>query len=279
MPRALVFLSFSALIAIVGTVYWAVGSSNSLKNDSTQEEEWINIHRAGRYVEVEHRPELNPSSWQAPSGSFVLYAWVRPREMPADGQEFFFVSKIDETFPNLNGFALGVRRMGDALAPLVHWHDVSGAGQRFLFPDVTLSPHIWNLVVLVYQGPGLLSVHTGKLEREQDTVLNLAGGYSVDELELPSSDAPLVIGALAHASFRGQIAALGILAGADLDRALSSSRATLFREIGRTIFKFPDGIRDTCILALKGATLQSCTVQHVVHMRGFPRRQLTSEQD
>ncbi len=179
----------------------------------------------GSHLRIKHQAEINPQADQ----EFVLTAWFNLRRMPLPGEKLILLSKYEGSGKAANGYAIGLSRDETSLRPVVYWGGSEQGGRWYDFPEVNLTPRTWFMLALSFTGGRFIGLYQGEKPQGEGTVgegtLQLLGGYELTEPVMPSSESPLVLGAVNERQFRGLIGPLAIYASKkvskDLRKALS----------------------------------------------------------
>lgn len=173
------------------------------------------------------------------SERFLVSTWFKLRRLPAPGEQLILFSKYEGNPLPTNGYALALRQDEHALRPIVFWGDAATHGRWYDFPAVELSSKDWFAFTLSFSEDRYLGLHLITTDDIGNQV-RLLGGYELSTAVIPSSSAPLILGAPRDRPFRGLIGPVGIFTGA----ALRDSRQ-LINQMAEVPFRLPEVITQT----------------------------------
>jgi hypothetical protein len=210
----------------------------------------FSIASQGSYVEISSGdlPEGGPSRVRAPvpgnpiaQERFLVTAWFKLRRLPAPGEQLILFSKYEGSPLPSNGYALALRQDELALRPLVFWGDASTPGRWYDFPAVELSSKDWFAFAMSFSDDRYLGLHL-ITTHDQGNQVRLLGGYELSTAVVPSSTAPLILGAPRDRPFRGLIGPVGVFTGPGL-----IDTRKIINEIAKVPYQVPAGIRSTAL--------------------------------
>lgn len=233
-------LAFSLAFIVPLSVALSVGGLVSLPWFSTQVEKPqdlfsnpFSITGQGSYLQIASSDSQalgNPVA----SERFLVSTWFKLRRLPAPGEQLILFSKYEGNPLPTNGYALALRQDEHALRPMVFWGDAATHGRWYDFPAVELSSKDWFAFALSFSEDRYLGLHLITTD-ELGNQVRLLGGYELSTTVIPSSSAPLILGAPRDRSFRGLIGPIGIFTG----NALSDSRQVI-NQIAEVPFQLPE---------------------------------------
>lgn len=166
------------------------------------------IATQGSYVALEGAETANPSK----TAPFLFTVWLNLKKLPAPGEQLVLLSKYEGSpLPN-NGYAIALKRDEASLRPMVFWGDETTTGKWYDFPEIEISAREWFLIGLSFSQQKYLGLYFGDPKAAGDP-LKLLGGYELGTPVVPSSSAPLILGAAVERHFRGLIGAFGVFNG------------------------------------------------------------------
>ncbi len=197
------------------------------------------ISSQGSYVSLEGGLVANPSK----SAPFLLTVWMNLKRLPSPGEQLVLLSKYEGTpLPN-NGYAIALKRDDVSLRPMVFWGDEGTTGKWYDFPAIDINSRDWFLLALSFSEQRYLGLYLGAAEStngpSQGASLKLLGGYELGTTVIPSSSAPLILGAARERHFRGMIGPFGAFLG-----PLQADTRKVLGELVKTPEKLPTPLKE-----------------------------------
>jgi len=197
------------------------GTSNSQAPERLFPEAF-QINAQGSHLRLQHQEDLNPKSGQ----DFLFTAWFNLRRLPLPGEKLILLSKYDGSGKTANGYAIGLSRDEKSLRPVVYWGNSESGGRWYDFPEISLSQRSWFMLALSFSGERYLGLYQSiksQSEGQEVDELQLLGGYELADAALPSSEVPLLIGAVNERPFRGLIGPLAMYSGKKISQDLKKT--------------------------------------------------------
>jgi len=170
--------------------------------------EAVTIGKAGKHLRLPHHSAYVPEAQR----DFVLIFWMRLKALPEPGERLVLISKYKGNPPKIQGYAVALRRDGNAIRPVLYWGNGVVTGRWYDFPEVNLLPSEWTMfAVHVYQGR-FVGLYSARIPAHQPRSLKFLGGHEIDLVDpLNLGDAELLFGASEGRDFRGKIGPLIIV--------------------------------------------------------------------
>lgn len=206
----------------------APDSADRTQPDEVSDNEDPDTRSGGFFASVSSDREIDPSGGKA----FLLSVMVRIDQLPNSDARQKIVSKFNDTQP-LVGWALAVRRYGQAIRPEFYYRGNDGKGGWYPFEQVQIDTSAWyNISLIINPGqwmvmfweparPGAENVlgdwQGGDRQAVIDAVLSergiktvtFLGGHELGNIAPPETAADLQFGAKrAKGIFDGEVAAL-----------------------------------------------------------------------
>ncbi len=179
-------------------------SDNAASNDTIFQNA-VHVGKVGKFIEIPHKPDYLSDD----QNNFLLFFWFTLKSLPADGERLVLISKYSGQPPNIEGYAVGLKRDGSMLRPVVFWGNGTKAGRWLDFPEIKLIPGEWNFLALQVHKAEFIGLY------HYQRVLGLANSLRYlgsHEVEIRASgDAEILLGAPQGRDFKGKIGPFGII--------------------------------------------------------------------
>jgi hypothetical protein len=189
----------------------------------------VSVTGVGTVLRVDNAQTLNPST-----GDFLLFAWFKLKNPLQDGDRAPFLGKYDENSKSKAGYALALVGGADGVRPHVFWQNEAGQGRWYAFASTQIKAQEWYLFAVTFRAQRYLGVHVAEFGPKVSP--EVLGGYDLEGQVLPSSSAPLEIGAAGTSKFRGRVGPFGVLHGLDVAR----DAGKIIKEIARNPESIPE---------------------------------------
>ncbi|MBX7136970.1 MAG: hypothetical protein K1X83_03230 [Oligoflexia bacterium] len=209
------------------------------------------IGGADALITVRESAVLNPPV----DKDFLLVAWFKLRNLPANGDDVRLLSHIDDSQKQRPGYAIALARHKNEMRPIVYWNAVNQRAKWKIFDSVKLNPKSWFMIALSFYRQRYLGVHIIELSSDGKGEQRLLGGYDVGEAGLPGGSASLLLGSHGTKSFRGKVGPFGIFNIRDLGADLNE----IIKEFRTQPLKLPSRFADANVMlwSVDGRTDQS----------------------
>jgi hypothetical protein len=196
---ALIFITSSFLIACFPQDKQEQSNADAFFPQS------INIGKAGQHIKISHTQSFLPND----QSNFLFFFWVNLRELPKDGERLVLASKYTGQPPNIVGYAVGLRRDGSTIRPVVFWGDGTKAGRWYDFPELTVSNSEWQFFALHVHKGEFFGLYSAAILAKQLQPLKYLGSHQV-EIKA-GGQADIILGAPTGRNFRGRFGPVGIV--------------------------------------------------------------------